>query len=259
MVCSIDGRSSTLLLGGWRWESHTMDVHSWRTTASGGTRFTQRSESHTVERRHSSHSARFDRLNPDDISSSLACCLGPAVALDFHRHRKNIFLVGTEDGKIYKASVNDPGMIDMAFDAHDFAVYSIQWRFDSTLFIHLIHCSSVLFIRIYSLPAQPTAPLKCGTKNSRSYSPRSTSIHLCSSSQAMLDAIRPLHESTRHCLVSVHVDDVRRRWSRRQSLRVRYPSEQTRTDLRATPRQRHRSKMHQNRISSASSYSTGRR
>ncbi|CAF0826705.1 unnamed protein product [Rotaria sordida] len=52
---------------------------------------------------------------------------GPAIALDFHRNRKDIFLVGTEDGKIYKASTSDPGIIDMTFDAHDFAVYSIQW------------------------------------------------------------------------------------------------------------------------------------
>ncbi|CAF3477395.1 unnamed protein product [Rotaria sp. Silwood1] len=60
---------------------------------------------------------------------------GPAIAFDFHRNRKDIFLVGTEDGKIYKASTNDPGIIDMIFDAHDFAIYCIQWseclmRFD---------------------------------------------------------------------------------------------------------------------------------
>ncbi|CAF0835101.1 unnamed protein product [Adineta steineri] len=52
---------------------------------------------------------------------------GPALALDFHHHQKDIFLVGTEDGKIYKASINDPGIIDTTYDAHDFAVYSIQW------------------------------------------------------------------------------------------------------------------------------------
>ncbi|CAF3466997.1 unnamed protein product [Rotaria sp. Silwood1] len=52
---------------------------------------------------------------------------GPAIAFDFHRNRKDIFLVGTEDGKIYKASTNDPGIIDMIFDAHDFAIYCIQW------------------------------------------------------------------------------------------------------------------------------------
>ncbi|UJR35829.1 hypothetical protein I4U23_028576 [Adineta vaga] len=52
---------------------------------------------------------------------------GPALALDFHRHQKDVFIVGTEDGKIYKASIDDPGMIDMIFNAHDFAVYSVQW------------------------------------------------------------------------------------------------------------------------------------
>jgi hypothetical protein len=58
----------------------------------------------------------------------LGSFIGPAIALDFHRHRKDIFLVGTEDGKIYKGSTNDPGMIDATYDAHDFAVYSVQWR-----------------------------------------------------------------------------------------------------------------------------------
>lgn len=50
------------------------------------------------------------------------------MALDFHRHRKDVFLVGTEDGKIYKGSINDPGMIDATFNAHEFAVYAVQWR-----------------------------------------------------------------------------------------------------------------------------------
>ena len=50
------------------------------------------------------------------------------MALDFHRRRKDVFLVGTEDGKIYKASIDDPGMIDTTFAAHDFAVYAVQWR-----------------------------------------------------------------------------------------------------------------------------------
>jgi hypothetical protein len=80
---------------------------------------------------------------------------GPAISLDFHRNRKDVFLVGTEDGKIYKASINDPGIIDMTFDAHDFAVYSVQWRLSvCIILIHLFRFFTVLIIRIFLLPVQ---------------------------------------------------------------------------------------------------------
>jgi hypothetical protein len=54
--------------------------------------------------------------------------LAPAIAMDFHRQHRDSFLVGTDHGKIYKASVNDPGIIHLTLDAHDFVVYAVQWR-----------------------------------------------------------------------------------------------------------------------------------
>ena len=61
------------------------------------------------------------------------------ITLDFNPQRKDVFLVGTDDGKIYKGSVNDPGMIDMTFHAHDFTIYAVQWRYFDTFHLDIFY------------------------------------------------------------------------------------------------------------------------
>lgn len=75
---------------------------------------------------------------------------GPAIALDFNRQRKDVFLVGTDDGKIYKGSVNDPGMIDMTFHAHDFTIYAVQWRYFDTFHPDIMLCTSFFSLQSIS-------------------------------------------------------------------------------------------------------------
>ncbi|CAF3871249.1 unnamed protein product [Rotaria magnacalcarata] len=79
--------------------------------------------------------------------STLLSLPDPAIAFDFHRIRTDIFLVGTEDGKIYKASIDDPGIIDVTFDAHEFAVYAVQWSpFHPNVFVS---CSADGTVKIW--------------------------------------------------------------------------------------------------------------
>ncbi|NXS89194.1 DNAI1 protein, partial [Erpornis zantholeuca] len=73
--------------------------------------------------------------------------LGSGTSFDFHKKIDYLFLVGTEDGKIYKCSKNYSSQFLDVFDAHHMAVDSISWNpFHLKVFIS---CSSDWTVKIW--------------------------------------------------------------------------------------------------------------
>ncbi|NXR59428.1 DNAI1 protein, partial [Rhadina sibilatrix] len=72
---------------------------------------------------------------------------GSGTSFDFHRKIDNLFLVGTEEGKIYKCSKSYSNQFLDVFEAHHMAVDSISWNpFHLKVFIS---CSSDWTVKIW--------------------------------------------------------------------------------------------------------------
>ncbi|XP_064259858.1 dynein axonemal intermediate chain 1 [Passer domesticus] len=73
--------------------------------------------------------------------------LGSGTSFDFHKKIDYLFLVGTEEGKIYKCSKSYSSQFLDVFEAHQMAVDTISWNpFHSKVFIS---CSSDWTVKIW--------------------------------------------------------------------------------------------------------------
>ncbi|XP_041277992.1 dynein intermediate chain 1, axonemal [Onychostruthus taczanowskii] len=73
--------------------------------------------------------------------------LGSGTSFDFHKKIDYLFLVGTEEGKIYKCSKSYSSLFLDVFEAHQMAVDAVSWNpFHSKVFIS---CSSDWTVKIW--------------------------------------------------------------------------------------------------------------
>ncbi|NXD84116.1 DNAI1 protein, partial [Halcyon senegalensis] len=73
--------------------------------------------------------------------------LGCGISFDFHKKIDYLFLVGTEEGKIYKCSKSYSSQFLDVFEAHHMAVDSVRWNpYHSKVFIS---CSSDWTVKIW--------------------------------------------------------------------------------------------------------------
>ncbi|ELK34276.1 Dynein intermediate chain 1, axonemal [Myotis davidii] len=94
---------------------------------------------HTVGRSLSSLTSRPGR--------STQAHAGCGTAFDFHREIDYMFLVGTEEGKIYKCSKSYSSQFLDTYDAHNMAVDAVSWNpYHSKVFIS---CSSDWTVKIW--------------------------------------------------------------------------------------------------------------
>lgn len=82
---------------------------------------------------------------PDGQSNMHSTACG--TAFDFHKQIDYLFLVGTQDGKIYKCSKSYSSQLLETYDAHNRAVDAVRWNhFHPNVFIS---CSSDLKVKIW--------------------------------------------------------------------------------------------------------------
>ncbi|XP_074052670.1 dynein axonemal intermediate chain 1 isoform X2 [Macrotis lagotis] len=73
--------------------------------------------------------------------------IGCGTAFDFHKHIDYLFLVGTEEGKIYKCSKTYSSQFLDTFEAHNMAVDAVTWNpYHSKVFMS---CSSDWTVKIW--------------------------------------------------------------------------------------------------------------
>nr|KAF6331628.1 dynein axonemal intermediate chain 1 [Pipistrellus kuhlii] len=96
--------------------------------------------------------------------------VGCGTAFDFHREIDYMFLVGTEEGKIYKCSKSYSSQFLDTYDAHNMAVDAVSWNpYHSKVFIS---CSSDWTVKIWDHTVKPT----CLTYPSTSTRPSAISL-----------------------------------------------------------------------------------
>jgi dynein intermediate chain 1 len=64
----------------------------------------------------------------DPKDSSVVAALGCGTCLDFNKQHDHLFLVGTEEGKIYKFSKAYNNQYLEVYEAHHMAIYSVKWN-----------------------------------------------------------------------------------------------------------------------------------
>ncbi|XP_005210384.2 dynein axonemal intermediate chain 1 isoform X2 [Bos indicus] len=94
--------------------------------------------------------------------------VGCGTAFDFHREIDYLFLVGTEEGKIYKCSKSYSSQFLDTYDAHNMAVDAVSWNpYHTKVFMS---CSSDWTVKIWdhtiNFPPIPTAGPRCSSMTS---------------------------------------------------------------------------------------------
>ncbi|XP_011973421.1 dynein axonemal intermediate chain 1 isoform X3 [Ovis aries] len=94
--------------------------------------------------------------------------VGCGTAFDFHREIDYLFLVGTEEGKIYKCSKSYSSQFLDTYDAHNMAVDAVSWNpYHTKVFMS---CSSDWTVKIWdhtiNFPPFPTAGPRCSSMTS---------------------------------------------------------------------------------------------
>ena len=78
--------------------------------------------------------------------------LGCGTCFDFNRQQDYLFIVGTEEGKIYKCSKSYNNQFLDTYDAHHMAVYATRWNsFHPKVFIS---CSADWTVKIWDVDFQ---------------------------------------------------------------------------------------------------------
>jgi len=84
--------------------------------------------------------------NGDDDETSLAGLAG-GLCFDFSKTRENLFLVGTEEGRIHKCSRAFSGQYLETYEGHSMAVYTVRWNpFHPKIFIS---CSADWTVKLW--------------------------------------------------------------------------------------------------------------
>lgn len=62
--------------------------------------------------------------------------LAGGLCFDFHKTNEDLFLIGTEEGRIHKCSKSYSGQYLDTYEGHSMAVYAVRWNhFHSNIFI----------------------------------------------------------------------------------------------------------------------------
>ena len=64
----------------------------------------------------------------DQNDESVVAGLGSGTCLDFNKHLDHLFIVGTEEGKIYKCSIAYNNQFLEVYESHHMAVYGVRWN-----------------------------------------------------------------------------------------------------------------------------------
>jgi WD40 repeat protein len=79
---------------------------------------------------------KFIPLAKNDSEEMAITGLASGCCFDFNRKHDHLFLVGTEEGNIYKCSKSYSGQYLQTYSGHHMAVYAVQWNsFDDDIFI----------------------------------------------------------------------------------------------------------------------------
>ena len=71
-----------------------------------------------------------------DLDEAAITGLASGCCFDFNQKHDHLFLVGTEEGNIYKCSKSYSGQYLQTYSGHHMAVYAVQWNeFHDDLFI----------------------------------------------------------------------------------------------------------------------------
>ena len=65
---------------------------------------------------------------PNEVSDGMVTALGSGTCFAFNKTQDQIFLVGTEEGKIHKCSKTYTNQFLDTIEAHHMAVYSVAWN-----------------------------------------------------------------------------------------------------------------------------------
>ncbi|XP_069780200.1 dynein, axonemal, intermediate chain 1, paralog 2 isoform X3 [Narcine bancroftii] len=89
----------------------------------------------------------LDGICKDALENLQLQILGCGTSFDFHKQKSNLFLVGTEEGKIHKCSKAYSREFLATYDAHHMAVDALHWNtFHPDIFIS---CSSDWTVKIW--------------------------------------------------------------------------------------------------------------
>lgn len=178
---------------------------------------------------------------PDGTDIKLKGC---GTCMIFHPKLPNIFLVGTEEGLIFKCSTEFSSRYLITYQAHYLPVYRIDFnKYNSNIFAS---CGADWRVKIWEdmrrwVPLSPVGP------NRSNLSP----VLFCL--QRATIHIRFGCERRRRQMGSVLIDCLSRRNDWRQSFRFRYKCQQVQTDLRSTGCCAQECTTHANRIQSENS------
>jgi dynein intermediate chain 1 len=79
---------------------------------------------------------KFVPSEKNDSEEMVITGLASGCCFDFNRKHDHLFLVGTEEGNIYKCSKSYSGQYLQTYSGHHMAVYAVQWNsFDDDIFI----------------------------------------------------------------------------------------------------------------------------
>ncbi|XP_067847258.1 dynein, axonemal, intermediate chain 1, paralog 2 [Heptranchias perlo] len=89
----------------------------------------------------------MDGICKDALENLQLKIMGCGISFDFHKEKDNLFLVGTEEGKIHKCSKAYSSEFLATYDAHHMAVDALHWNtFHPDIFIS---CSSDWTVKIW--------------------------------------------------------------------------------------------------------------
>jgi len=124
--------------------------------------------------------------------------LAGGMCFDFHPSAEHMFIVGTEEGKIYKCSKAYSGQYLEVYDGHFMAVYSVKWNsFHEKIFIS---CSADWTIKLWDhtqKSAIMSFDLGCAVGDV-AWSPYSSTVFSAVTSDGYLHVYDLAHEKHRH-------------------------------------------------------------
>ena len=59
---------------------------------------------------------------------AVVAALGCGTCLDFNKHHEHLFLVGTEEGRVYKCSKAYNNQFLDVYEAHHMSIYAVRWN-----------------------------------------------------------------------------------------------------------------------------------
>ncbi len=76
------------------------------------------------------------KLHSSDEEDTGLTGLAGGLCFDFHKTNEDLFLIGTEEGRIHKCSKSYSGQYLDTYEGHSMAVYAVRWNhFHSNIFI----------------------------------------------------------------------------------------------------------------------------